>query len=112
MKEKTLLKISLIITIIGIAMLFIYSEKIDSEKNEIMPEFIDKDIKISGTITKLTKTDNLVFLELSYEKKTKGIIFNKNLGNLNIKKGDSVSVTGELEEYQGELELIINRIEK
>lgn len=108
MKEKTLLKISLVITILGIIMLFFISKTLDINENIISADNIDKEIKVTGLVTKVTETDKVTFLEISKPEKVTACVFDK----VDIKVDDKVTVEGELEEYNGKLELIARRISK
>ncbi|MEA3430820.1 MAG: OB-fold nucleic acid binding domain-containing protein [Nanoarchaeota archaeon] len=112
MKEKTLLKVSLIITLAGITILFIMSQSLDINEKIISTDNIGKDVKITGLVTRITDKENVMFIEISKPDKINACIFKNKINNIDIKVNDKVTVEGEIEEYKGNLELIINKIKK
>ncbi|MBW3003481.1 hypothetical protein KY328_05970 [Candidatus Woesearchaeota archaeon] len=110
MLEKTLLKIALVITVIGIASLFLISEKLEINENIISIDNIGKDVKVTGLVTRISDTDNVMFLEISKPEKITACIFKNRFQSININESDIITVEGEIEEYEGKLELIVNRI--
>ena len=68
MKEKTLLKIALICSVVGIALLYIISENIkidESTIDKITKGDIGESVKIKGVLSKVSSADNAVFLEIT-----------------------------------------------
>lgn len=113
MKEKLLLKISLISALIGILALFFLSENI--KVDEVSIDRLDglnvgTDVKIKGFVKKITDLDKIAILEVSQLKSVTVILFKS--GNLTFKEGDYVEVTGEIEEYEGKMEIIGNEIKR
>ena len=67
MQEKTLLKIALITSLVGILILLIILDKIDvssSNINAINKTLIDKQVKIKGEITRITETPGLYIINV------------------------------------------------
>ncbi|MBW3015257.1 OB-fold nucleic acid binding domain-containing protein [Candidatus Woesearchaeota archaeon] len=112
MKEKTLIKISIIITILGLGILFLIADNIEVTEDSITPNNIDRDIKVSGVVNKVTDLGKVMFIDITEAKPCTILIFKKEYQAYQIKKGDSIIATGELEEYNGTLELIANDIVK
>ena len=114
MNEKRLLKITLICSLIGLFILFIFSENISiSEKDisKIEDEGIGDDVKIIGKVSKVTNTDKIAFLEIYQEKIEKiTVVLFKNQ-NISLMPGMKVEVVGSIEDYNGENEIIGNRVE-
>lgn len=114
MQEKSLLKISLICTLIGILFLFFLSEyviKIDEVAIDKLDEVdIGKDVKIKGFIERITDLDKIALLEVSQLKSVTVVLFKS--GNLTITEGDYVEITGEIDEYNGKIEVIGNEIKR
>lgn len=111
MKEKTLLRIALISGIIGIVILFIISDNIEiNEKNidKINKANVEEDVKLTGTISKITQLEKVAFIELEQPATMTIILFKDK--NLSLYKGDNVEIIGEIDEYGGELEVIAQRI--
>ncbi len=111
MDEKTLLKIGLIITIVGITILYFISGKIDIEEktiSKITAENIGEDVKIKGTVSRVTDLDAVMIIDISQPNYMTAVLFKD--GEINIKKGDYVEITGEIDEYEGEYEIIGNKV--
>ena len=107
MEDRTLFKLSAIVSIIGIILLLLifYGRIINQTSvNNIDLRDIDSTIKISGNIESLSgnqiklKTSNYVQVS----------VFNSN--NISIKKGDFVEIIGEISEYEGIKMINANRI--
>jgi len=113
MEEKTLYKISMIMIIVGLGILFIYASELDLkaiEKVETLPS--SEPLKLSGTITKLNTQGDTLFLEVegSRVETTPIIVFSEE--ELFLQEGDFVEVTGVVEEYNGEKEVVASKIIK
>jgi len=115
MKDKTLLKTAISFSIIGLIVLFFYSDKI--EVDEITIEKLDemeigKTVKIKGYVEDVTNLEKVAFLRIAQEKtETVSIVLFKE-ENISLEKGDYVEVTGEIEEYEGEKEIIGNLVKR
>jgi DNA/RNA endonuclease YhcR with UshA esterase domain len=113
MKEKTLFKIALICSFLGLIGLYFISDRISIDRiniNEIGEEDLGKEVKIIGKIERVTNTDKVVFLEIS-EMKTESIsvILFKDR-DVELKEGSYVEIEGEIDEYNGEREVIASKI--
>ena len=111
MKEHHLLKIALICSLIGLAVLYFISIRI--EIKEYKPNTLNKnigdDVKLKGTITKITDKGDVVFIEVAQLSPVTIVLFS-NDDNLKLNKGDNIEVTGELQEYNGKDEVIAEKI--
>lgn len=111
MEEKTIVKISLAITILGLGFLFLYAEQFDAQKLEELQSIpSDEYIQMKGKVTRMKTTDNAVFLEIEGEKiiKTEVILFSGE--NLFLKEGDYVEVEGMVEDYNHQKEVIASKV--
>ena len=100
------MKITLVLSIIGILLLFFISDKIKPKEyslSELSKEVLEKEIKVKGEITKITEKPELtiMYIKDSTEKEIKVISF----GKLNLKKGLNIEVIGKLKSYKNELEI-------
>ena len=113
MKEKTLLLIATICSVIGILALFIISENIELTEidiSEIEGEKTGRSVKIIGRIEKVSSTEKIIFLEIGQEKiETIPVILFKD-SDLELIKGQNVEITGEIMDYEGKKEVIANKI--
>jgi len=111
LKEKTLLKIALCVSVLGLVFLYFISENIELEEKVI--EKIDstdyeKDIKIKGNVEKVTDLEKIIIFEVSQPKTITVVAFKD--GNINLNEGDYVYITGSVEEYEGKPEIIADEI--
>ena len=106
MEEKTLLKVALFCSLVGILILIIISEKItilSHTINSIDKSLIDKEVKINGEITAIKETPGLLILTVQDSTgKITVIIFDK---EITINKGDYVEIQGTVIEYKNILEI-------
>ncbi len=111
MNEKIILKISLIIVVLGLVFLTFYSDGVELKAVERIDSALpEQEIKLKGIINRLTTTEKVSFIELEGQKveKTKVILFPD--GDIYLKEGDYVELSGTVEEYQGEKEVIANKV--
>jgi DNA/RNA endonuclease YhcR with UshA esterase domain len=110
-QEKLLKRISIIIIIIGILSLFLISQEISTDVTKKIDEIqVEQNVKIQGIVEKYTPKEKVTFLEIdaiTYSPQ-KVVLFNDE--NIYIKKGDFVELIGYVEEYQGQKEIIANKI--
>mgnify|MGYP001609029313 CR=1 FL=1 len=111
MQEKTLLKISYLILILGLAFLFFYSQSFDFSlpSDPAVIESAEK-VLMKGQVKNLKVTSKAVFFKLEGEKviTTDVILFPEN--SIYLKEGDYVEINGQIEEYNGEKELVADKI--
>lgn len=114
MNETTLLKIAIISAIIGVITLYFLSENMNVEEKtieKITTADIDKDVKIRGTIEKITEKEKVAILSVSQPKTITVVLFKKeNLTQL--QQGDNVYITGTIEEFEGKPEIIADEVKK
>ena len=111
MKETTLLKIALTCSLVGLAILYFISTKIEVKdyKPSILNKNVGEDVKLSGTITKITGKSNVVFIEVNQQSPITVVLFTDD-NNLKLNKGDNIDVIGKVQEYNGKNEIIAQKI--
>lgn len=110
MDEKTLLKISLLTSIIGTILLFFISLSI-TENEQSFQLVKDGDYTvISGKIGKVSSTGNVTFVTMYQTKPVTAVIFEKEY--LNLAEGDSVEMRGNVKDYNGQKEFVAEEIRK
>jgi len=112
MQEKTLLKISLITSLIGILILLLILDKIDvsdSNINLINKTSLDEQVKIKGEITRITETPGLYILNIKDNTGNIDIIIFKE-DKIDLEKGSIIQVEGQVTEYQSKIEIIAKKI--
>lgn len=106
MNEKTLLKVSLISSILGVVVLAIFSTNDDLSQKPLYAYEENGDISFIGHIEKVAKRGNLTILSVSRKDIVDVIIFE----DFNLSKGD-VYVKGNIQDYNGKKEIIAEKIE-
>lgn len=112
MKDSTLLKISLAVSITGIFIILYlveYKNAQTSGLSEITRDQLDSIIKVEGEVTKVTKTPGLLILNIKDLTGTTEVIAFTSQESI-IEKGMKVEVTGRVQEYQNRLEIIADEI--
>lgn len=112
MNEKRLLKVCLITSVLGIFLLLAvaeFSQPKYYQINGITEKQIDTQIKIEGTITKSKDLPGLFLLDLK-DNTSKMIVVAFKDFQINLTKGENISVTGKVAEYNNVLEIIADEI--
>jgi hypothetical protein len=108
MDEKTFLAFSLLVSLFGIAALFIVSEFAKSDETVIERLGMEKKtVVLEGRIVNIESTPSRTLITLSRESKENAVIFSS---NLNLTVGDKVKITGNAR--VDDKDMIIDRIEK
>lgn len=113
MKEKNLLKIALISSLVGVLILFIVSQNISVEEktiSKITMGDIDNQVKIKGFIEKVINTEKVMIINVVQPQNIDVILFKGENESIDVKKDDFIEVIGKVEEYQGRLEVIGQRV--
>lgn len=107
MKNSKLYRLSVFFAVIGLTLMYGSSLYLDIEKvdiGDIESSWTGKNVKISGEITSYTKSDGNVFMDVN---DTTGtilvVIFDT---GKTFSEGEKVNVTGHVELYEGQLEII------
>ncbi len=106
-----LFKLALIVSFLGVFVLFVISEKIEiPEKSidEITIDDIEKDVKLRGTVTRADNKEKIIILEVSQPNTISVVLFKED--NLTIEKGTEIQVIGQVDEFNGQPEIIANEI--
>ena len=106
MEDKDLLKITLIVSIIGIFILTLYVESIQTspiEISKINKDMLDQTVKIKGTITQLTETEGLYILTIKDDESIPVIVIKDEF--LQLSKQDFVEIEGKVIEYKNKTEI-------
>jgi len=103
MQEKTLLKLSLICSIVGILVLFLLSSTMKSPESPLLEE--DAQYTVQGTIGRITQRDNVTFIDLQKEDELTVVLFKEYPVDLH--RGEYIEVIGKAsKDKNGEIQLI------
>ncbi|MBU2561426.1 MAG: hypothetical protein KKD17_03945 [Nanoarchaeota archaeon] len=105
MKEKTLLKIALAVSVSGIVMLFLLSQKIEVDQAMLnrLDEAVDESVIVTGSVVDISQVNSTTFLRIQKDELTSVVLFGK---APDIEVGDLVQVRGKVTEHDGETGLI------
>jgi hypothetical protein len=107
MHEKTLLKIALVFSILGIIALFFISQNVKLTSSTILEE--DGKYLVEGEIQRITQRDKVTFIDLQREDPLTVVLFKDYPVDLH--KGDYIEVSGKASKDQdGEMQLIGNDV--
>ena len=111
MNERAIFKISIASIIIGLVFLLLYAGEVNldaAENIEDIPE--EQIVKIKGRVTNLKTSDKAIFLEVEGEVIQKNQVLAFTDSDLYLQEGDYVEISGMVEEYNGEKEIIASQI--
>lgn len=117
--EFDIAKICLILTIVGITGLFVIVQTIQPKVvriREIDTSIIGQLIEVNATIKSISKDGHVFFNLEDGNDSIKAIMFERDAKNhehvYELKKNDNVTVIGEVNNYRGELEIVVKNIRK
>ena len=113
MKEQTLLKTALIVSLLGLLILYLISGNIEiKEKNieKITLENKDEFVKLRGIVSKVIDTEKVTIMEITQPQQITVVLFKDENKTMPIQEGNEVEVIGKVDEYEGKLEIIADRL--
>jgi hypothetical protein len=112
MKEKTLLKISLLSGFIGITLLLLMCKTVEPSARDIslLSEFDDK-MLISGNVVNVIEYNNTVSVVIAKTEFINVLVFDKeNIDFLSLQDGDVIQAIGKIEDKKGRKQVIADEI--
>ncbi len=112
MDEKTLLKVALVCSIVGVFIIFIFANRLEPSLvniSGISKSFAEQDVKVRGTVVSSKITSSVLMFDLQDETgKIKVVAFDKD----DFKAGNDqrIEVLGRVKEYKGVLEIEAKKI--
>lgn len=118
MQDGTLLKLSLATSLIGIALLFVFAQTIESERVDIADidkSSIGSNIELFVSVESFYNSNGNYFLKVSDKTgNITAVLFKQTATNFEmskLKKNQQILLSGKINEYKGVLELIAYKIE-
>jgi|TARA_Y100000310_G_scaffold309740_1_gene354183 aspartyl/asparaginyl-tRNA synthetase len=110
MKENTILKIALVISLVGLVMLYYISTQIDVKdyKPSKLNENVGDDVKMIGTISKISDRESVIFIDVLHESPVTVVLFTDE--DMELNEGEKIEVIGEVQDYKGKNEIIARKI--
>lgn len=119
MNEEGVIKFSLIISIIGIIIIYVMALVIEPplvKISELTNEMSGEHVKVCGKInSKYTSEKGTFFSKIKDEKELSVVFFKENAEGLNaydLENGEEVCIEGNIEIYKNELEIIGSKLER
>ncbi|MFP4045986.1 MAG: exodeoxyribonuclease VII large subunit [Candidatus Aenigmatarchaeota archaeon] len=122
MKDKRLYKISLLISLAGLTVLLVWASLIEPDKvgiQSITREDIGQEVVVEGSIETMDwlEEGHLFFHVKDRKDRIMVVLFKDDAEGMGINRNsleveERVEVTGEVKDYNGQLEIIPSRIEK
>lgn len=113
MKEKTLLKIALIVSLLGLLFLYLISNNIELKEKtieKITLENKDEFVKLRGIVSRITDTEKVTIMEIIQPQQITVVLFKDENKTMPIHQGNEVEIFGKVDEYEGKLEIIADRL--
>ncbi len=111
MEEKTLTKTALITTIVGLLLLFVLSQEIESPTATALGEYSPQEtVRVDGLVTKVAHKNTAYFLDVDATRQEKMNIVVFPSEELYLKEGNVVRIQGTVQEYNGRREVIASKI--
>jgi DNA/RNA endonuclease YhcR with UshA esterase domain len=113
MKEKALLKVALITSLAGLLILYLINGNIDLKEKNIEKITLDNKgdfVKLKGIVNKVVNTENVVIMEIAQSNEITVVFFKNENQEININQNNEVEIFGKVDEYEGKLEIIADRI--
>ena len=113
MKEKTLLKIALICSLLGLLILYLISNNIEIKEKNIEKITIDnKDefVKLNGIVNNVIDTEKVTLIKILQPQEITVVLFKNENKTMPIQQGNEVEVIGKVDEYEGKMEIIADRL--
>ena len=112
MQEKTLLKVALIVSLIGLLVLYLISDNIEIKEKtleKITLENKDEMVKVKGIVSRITDTEKVTIMEVTQPAEITIVLFKAENKATPIEEGNEVEVIGKVDDYEGNLEIIAQR---
>jgi hypothetical protein len=106
MKEKTLLKLAITSSLLGVLFLAILSYYLKAEDKPYSEFKESDDVSFSGKVMKIVNAGNVTIMTVAKNEYVDVVVFEK----VDIDKDSYVQVSGEVKEYEGKMEVIADNI--
>ena len=113
MKEKTLLKAALIITLVGLAVLYLISGSIEIEETNMEKITLQNKgdfVKIKGTVSNKVDAGKITILDITQPHEITVILIKRDNKTIQINHGNEVEIIGKVDEYNGKMEIIADKV--
>ncbi len=111
MKDKTIITVSLLTSLIGLVLLYLITDELSIAEVDRLDDLLpEEDVRLIGKITRVTQTEKVAFLEIAHERIEPVTVVLFKPGVLILQEGDTVEIEGSIDEYQGKKQIIGNEV--
>lgn len=110
MNERLLFNLALFFSISGIIILFLLAKTIeinDTTIDKIADTGTGNSVSVVGTVEEISEKGNITFIMISQTNEIKIVSF---ASGLDLKQGEQVRVTGKIQDYRNEKEIVADQI--
>ncbi len=111
MNDKQLLRFAIVIALIGLVILFILAEQIETETisiDMITDEYIDQHVVIHGEVVAVTSFESMTLFRVRDALTSILVVV---FEPIELEEGNTVTVSGTVKRYKGELEIVAEIVE-
>jgi hypothetical protein len=106
MRDSTLIRISLSVALLGLLGLLLYANRVPPVSSDTSQ--LNREIMLTGRVARVGEYGKVAYIELEHLKITDVVVFRP--GNIPFAENDTVQVTGVMETYQGQEQMVAYRI--
>lgn len=113
MKEKILLRVALITSLLGLLILYLISDNIKLQEKSIEKIAIenkDEIVRLRGIVSKAVDRETVTIMEITQPQVITVVLFKKENNKIDINEGNEVEIFGRIDEYEGKMEIIADRV--
>lgn len=117
MHDADIAKICLLIAVVGVAALFLITEMIqprDVHIGNIDSSFVGSSVRLAATVKSVSSKDGNVFMNLYDGNSIDAVMFERDARKYPdiyaLQKNDNITVIGDVDIYQSELEIVVKSI--
>ena len=112
MKEKFLLRCAFVCAFVGLIGLFIVTENIGFKKADVskISNELGSDVVVQGEISSLREFEKTYLIEIKQKDMSMDIVVFKP-ASINLSEGEEVKIYGEVQEYEGSMNIVAYKIQ-
>lgn len=109
MEDKTLLKLSILVLVLGLTILcfFVMTNEIPKFEGKVNQNMDGETVKINGKVIGVENKNKVTIVKLKYDSFINIVAFGK---PLSLREGDNISIIGKIRFYNGKEEIIAEEL--
>jgi len=106
--DRRLMRLSIVLSLVGIAALFLLSQPQELRIAEIDDSMLGRHVSFRASVSSVSVTENATFLVLVDDASSINAVY---FGTLEVNKYSNVTVSGKISLYKGRLEVILDSVQ-